>query len=240
MGGHDPIKEADVDSEGNLEQNAPTADEDTSATNGDISTMGESLTGEPKTKRGRRKLIVLGAAVALFAVIGGGVGIWHGQPSFCATLCHDTMGRYYESYMESDFLVHAHADAGVVCLDCHEPTIAQQLEEAQIQISGEYRLPLKKMDVEDEFCMREGCHSRETVIANTSGYIGVDGTSVNPHEITLKAGYTDTESPHQPGGEAIACANCHTAHRESVGIDYCYSCHHAETFKTCYSCHDHR
>lgn len=185
----------------------------------------------------------VGLFVAVVVLVGAGAGfwVWHEQPSFCSAVCHDTMGSYVESYESSDYLVNQHAQAGVVCLDCHEAEIATQIAELQVQLSGSYRLPLAKMKVDDEFCLRDGCHTREGIVAGTVNFIAEDGTAVNPHEITFSTNYSASESPHEVAGESIACATCHTAHRSSAEMSYCYdSCHHTETFKSCYDCHDHR
>ena len=195
----------------------------------------------PKPKRKKKKLVVLGTIVGVVAVLAVGFLVWHHQPSFCATFCHNTMGSYLESYENSDYLVHAHAEAGLVCLDCHPPVIADMVHEAIIQIKGTYRLPLAKMDVDDDFCLRDGCHTREDIVAALDDYTVEDGSHVNPHEVLFSATYSSTESPHTvSGAETLACKTCHTSHRASKGIEYCYTCHHARVLDKCSNCHDHR
>ena len=49
------------------------------------------------------------------------------KPAFCAT-CHN-MQPEYDSFTHDGYLAKAHADMGVTCHDCHEPTIAQQMKE---------------------------------------------------------------------------------------------------------------
>ncbi|MBR2790357.1 MAG: hypothetical protein IKD70_07055, partial [Eggerthellaceae bacterium] len=40
-------------------------------------------------------------------------------------------------------------------------------------------------------------------------------------------------SPHGAGGETLPCATCHTSHRKSAGIQYCFdSCHHPGTSRS--------
>lgn len=191
-------------------------------------------------RRGKRAGIIIGIIAGVVIVAGAGFWIWHEQPSFCGTMCHDTMGTYLANYEDSDMLSHAHATAGVACLDCHEPVLEDQLAELQVQVSGDYRLPLAKMDTDDEFCLRDGCHTRDEIVSALDGYTFPDGTAVNPHEITFSTDYSSTESPHSVGGETIPCSTCHTMHRNSNGIEYCFTCHHTETAKPCYDCHDHR
>ena len=190
----------------------------------------------------RRKLASI-LCVSAVVLVGAAAGfwVWHEQPGFCGAVCHDIMGSYVESYAQGTLLASQHAQSDVVCLDCHETTLETQLAELQVQLSGEYRLPLAKMDIGDSFCLRDGCHTREDIAQATADYVAGNGTNVNPHEITFSTVYGETESPHQVNDETIPCATCHTMHRKSAGIDYCYdSCHHTKTFDSCYGCHDHR
>lgn len=197
----------------------------------------------PHETRKSHKRLVTAACIVAVVLVGAGAGfwVWHEQPSFCGTVCHDSMGSYLESYEQGTMLASEHAKSDVACLDCHEAEISAQLTELQVQLSGDYRLPLAKMEVDDDFCLRDGCHSREEVASKTADYVAGNKTTVNPHEITFSADYGETESPHEVDGETVACATCHTVHRSSAGIDYCYdACHHTKTFDSCYGCHDHR
>ena len=188
--------------------------------------------------RSKRKLaIVLGVVATVVAAAGAGLWIWHEQPSFCGTVCHDTMQPYVDTLADESYLAHAHAQSGTECLDCHVPTIEEQVAEAVKQINGNYVVPFAKMEVDDEFCLRDGCHSREEIESPDVGVV-VDGSLVNPHVQTVDR--QNSEFPHEGDGEKLQCSQCHTVHRESKGMDYCYSCHHAETFDDCYSCHDHK
>lgn len=191
-----------------------------------------------KSKRKKTKLmIVVGSVAAVIVVAAAGFWIWHEQPAFCGTMCHDTMGSYLEGYEGDKLLAASHAGADVVCLDCHEPTLQQQIGELQKQLAGDYRLPLEKMAVDDEFCMRSGCHSREEIIAATADYTNDQGATANPHSMTFAAQDNQKTNPHGAGGESIPCSTCHTMHRKSVEMDYCYGCHHVKTFESCYNCH---
>lgn len=193
----------------------------------------------PAPKRRRKWLIVLGVALAVAAVSGAGFWVWHETPSFCGTMCHDTMGSYLDTYENSDFLVKSHADADVACLDCHEAELATQMAELQVQLSGSYRLPLAKMETDDSFCLRDGCHTREEIVVSTSDYTAGEGTKVNPHEMTVAAGTPQKQNPHGSDGKTVPCSTCHTSHRASKGIDYCYdACHHNKTFESCSDCHN--
>ena len=162
----------------------------------------------------------------------GGVLLWqyHEQPQFCAT-CH-IMQPYLESWQTSDLLVGAHAEEGVSCLDCHEPTLQQQVNELVVYVQGDFRVPLKDRKLPKEECF--GCHvanehgSNEQVLERTAEYT-VDGEKVNPHD--PHAGLEEVDSHFE-------CYNCHKMHEESSGIDFCYGCHHAGTFQSCSDCHE--
>ena len=58
------------------------------------------------------------------------------KPAFCAT-CHN-MQPEYDSFTHDGYLAKAHADMGVTCHDCHEPTIAQQMKEGWLFVTGNY------------------------------------------------------------------------------------------------------
>lgn len=195
-------------------------------------------TEAPPKKRRRKAPLVIGILAAIVVVAGAGFWVWHETPSFCGTMCHDTMGSYLDSYENSDYLVADHAAQNIACLDCHEAELATQIAELQVQLSGDYRIPLAKMETEDEFCLRDGCHTRDEIVAALSDYTTADGTSVNPHEQTIDPQAKGRTNPHG-AGESIACATCHTAHRPSAEIQYCYdACHHTETFEACSDCHN--
>ena len=184
----------------------------------------------------RKWPIAAGIVVVVLACAGTGMWVWHEQPSFCSTICHDTMSTYVESWEDSSYTVHAHAEQGVTCLDCHKPEIAEQMQEAVKQVTGDYTVPLAKMDTDDSFCLTDGCHTQEAIEQATSS-MNIDGTAINPHTQTVNAAATN---PHDGSGEKPACADCHSMHRSSKEMEYCYICHHAETFDVCESCHDHR
>ena len=113
-------------------------------------------------------------AVVLAGVTTGGV-IWHAQPGFCTT-CHTPMSDYVKDYKSGDItlMVTPHAmgksvihsedetfmasqnekgERPMKCLDCHEPTIKEQLTEASHWVTGNYYFPLDKR----EFGTRSFC-----------------------------------------------------------------------------------
>jgi cytochrome c nitrite reductase small subunit len=78
----------------------------------------------------RTRIVVIAVLLVVVALGGvGAVGLWqyHEQPEFCGT-CH-IMDPYLESWQALDYGAAAHAEQGVACLDCHEPTVEQQTDE---------------------------------------------------------------------------------------------------------------
>ena len=153
---------------------------------------------------------------------------YHEQPQFCAT-CH-VMEPYLETWRESDFLVNTHAEADVVCLDCHEATIEQQVSELVITIKGDYREPLKEREFPMEMCFQCHEHASYEMLAELTSDYQIDGEPVNPHN--PHANVEDAEN------QQFECYNCHKMHDESPGINACYKCHHIGTFENCNDCHE--
>ncbi|MDY7080379.1 MAG: ammonia-forming cytochrome c nitrite reductase subunit c552 [Chloroflexota bacterium] len=182
------------------------------------------------------KKVVLILGIAAVVIVIAGVGFWeyHKQPQFCGT-CHE-MEPYVESLNQPASSAGKHAAEGMVCLDCHEPTIEQQVHELVVHVQGDFRVPLKQRKFENEFCF--DCHlpnehtSYEQVIERTQDYI-IDGENVNPHDP-----HADVEGAEQ---ERRECYVCHEIHGEGESpepdITYCYGCHHSRTFVSCNECH---
>ncbi|MDR2035270.1 MAG: cytochrome c3 family protein [Coriobacteriales bacterium] len=171
-----------------------------------------------KSGRRRKKLSLTIAVVAVFAVIiaagGVGLGIWHEQPGFCNTLCHQPMDAYVKSYeSEGTLMVSQHREADVTCLQCHEPTIKEQLTEAGQWMKGSFRMDQNGMlttvgvRADKTFCTGDQCHDFAEVVATTENWNGELDT--NPHR------------SHQ--GVGIDCSNCHSAHEPSYLL--CNACH---------------
>jgi len=156
----------------------------------------------------RKRIIVI--AVLLGVVVIGGVGAagfwqYHEQPQFCAT-CH-VMDPYLESWQASEYGAAAHAEKDVACLDCHEPTLQQQMDELMVYIQGDYEVPLKDLKYPKESCYQ--CHqhdSHEGIVEMTADL--EEEVGANPHA----SHYGEME-----------CRMCHKMHEESE--DYCAQCH---------------
>jgi cytochrome c nitrite reductase small subunit len=156
----------------------------------------------------RKRSVVI--AVLLGVVVLGGVGgvvLWqyHEKPESCAS-CH-IMDPYLESWEMSGLGANAHGEEGVVCLDCHQPTLEQQLSELVVYLQGDYEIPLKGLKYPMESCFQ--CHehgSYEEIIAVTEGL--EEEAGANPHD----SHYGEME-----------CRLCHKMHDESES--YCGQCH---------------
>lgn len=151
--------------------------------------------------------------IVLFAGTGWVTWEWHETPHFCGHSCH-VMDSYYESYTDTEggMLASKHAEAGVTCLDCHEPDIEEQLHELQVFITGDYIYPLKTRKFENDFCF--DCHLSEN---NHADYDEVKETTLDWEE-------EYNRNPHDsPHWHNLECYMCHKSHQDSV--IYCSECH---------------
>lgn len=184
----------------------------------------------------RKRMITIGVIVAVVIVAGAGFFVWHEQPSFCNAICHapqDPMNETYDGVSGQagydkwgnpvddmgDLLVVQHKEAaGMACMDCHVPTMGQQITEGIMWVSGNYDYPLDERSLTDlnhylqaedesEFCMNESCHNmtRDDLARATSAY-----GKRNPH--VTEVGHVQME-----------CSDCHKSHRQSVNA--CSRCH---------------
>jgi nitrate/TMAO reductase-like tetraheme cytochrome c subunit len=168
--------------------------------------------------------MIAGVAAVVMGTSGFAAWEYHKTPDFCGT-CH-IMDSYVESWHDSEHMVRAHAEEDVICLDCHVPTIQQQVQELVAFVSGDFEDPLQRRQFDDEFCLQ--CHehgSREEIAERTKDYT-LDGEVRNPHD------------PHPDLDESVVeqfeCFRCHSAHAKSAGIGYCFvECHHTYTFESC-------
>jgi cytochrome c nitrite reductase small subunit len=157
---------------------------------------------------GRRWKIVV-AVLAAAVVVGGtgGVAFWryHEEPRFCAT-CH-IMQPYLDSWQASDLGANYHRLYEVECLDCHVPTLEQQVHELVVYVQGDYEMPLRELKYPMEECLQ--CHehgSYEELAERTAHFESVIGAN-----------------PHDSHYGRLECRLCHKMHRESE--DYCAQCH---------------
>ena len=175
------------------------------------------------------KLLVVAVPALIVTMLGGGA-LWeyHERPQFCA-ICHP-MQPYLDSWTGSEDLVYTHAEQGITCLDCHEPTIPQQVTEVAKFVTGQFETPLETRSFSEDFCLK--CHEHGTLdeIIERTKDVTILNVSVNPHD------------PH-PGVDAsvvkhFECWTCHRMHENSPKTEYCFNvCHHDRTFEPCEKCH---
>lgn len=169
---------------------------------------------DDKATRHKRLYVIGGVVAALLASTVAGGLTWHKQPSFCGAVCHSPMAAYSASITNPNQLVGKHAkQAKLACLDCHESSLSEQLDEARRTITGDYVFqsghltPTRAVSFDDSYCL--GCHaskhtSREELIAKTAKKYG----AYNPHA-----------QPHY----RVPCITCHQMH--GVSRNYCANCH---------------
>lgn len=200
-----------------------------------------------KPRKPKKAGIVAGVLVVVVAVAGVGFWVWHEQPSFCGAICHTPMDPYLATYEQAagsegvdkwgneventDALLavsHREADA-VGCIDCHIPTLSQQVSEGVSWVSGSYDVVensvygvvVSERSLEElveasgsdaeEFCLNEVCHANEN---------GDPMTWDDLAELTSSYG---KRNPHLNEHGNSMCSDCHKAHRASVM--QCTECH---------------
>ena len=152
----------------------------------------------------------LGASLAVVAIIigaviaaaGGGMLYYHQQPAFCADMCH-VMQPYEDSWVSSDLLANVHSQADIECLDCHEATVQEQVQELIANVTGDFEQPLRERKMPMEQCL--SCHEHDSY-ANLA-----EATSDQEH------------NPHASHNGELECSLCHNMHRPSEL--YCTQCH---------------
>ena len=88
----------------------------------------ESKSGGASAKQPpKKKWIVAGVVAVVLVVACGGMWIWHGQPSFCAAICHTPMDPYLATY---------EAQPGTVASDKY----GEQVENASGMLSATHRV----------------------------------------------------------------------------------------------------
>lgn len=212
----------------------------------DKSTEEESAKSAPPRRRARKIPIALGTLAVILVAAGAGFWVWHEQPSFCNAICHTPMDPYLPTYEAEPggeavdkwgnevedagaMLAASHrASAKATCLDCHVPTLSEQVTEGVAWVTGGYDVDaneafgvvLVEKDLaalteargidEDRFCLNEECH------------VGGDGMAMTRDDLVS---LTDdmARNPHVAQHGEFACSDCHKAHRSSVNA--CTQCH---------------
>lgn len=199
---------------------ASTTYDEAIPSSGESTTPGENVPSPndtpPQKKKSHKKLgIALGIIAVVIVAAGAGFWVWHEQPSFCNAVCHSPMDSYVEGYYSEDpsLGITEHANAEVSCVECHDPGISEQINEAMAWLSNDYSDPLsiRRFGTVD-FCNQ--CHDD----GDTS--TGKDWTEV----VEATANYQGSgRNPHDSHLGAIDCYTCHSMHNTSKL--YCTQCH---------------
>ena len=204
----------------------------------------------PAPKKPRKKLAIVGIVVVVIAAFGIGFWVWHETPGFCGTMCHESMNAYVGTFEQQAhqagmdkygnavsntdaMLAVSHQDDNLECLDCHVPSLSQQIGEVGETLTGDYYVvsrangdgaAIREVGTDelianaggtpntgDSFCLRSGCHVTE------NGEVYTRDTLT---ELTADMDF----NPHDWKHGRIECSDCHKSHRASVL--YCTRCHY--------------
>jgi len=147
------------------------------------------------------------ALVLVVAIAAIGFNAWSARSEFCGS-CHDVMGEHYVSWSES-------SHGGLAeCLDCHsEPGWAgyyhSKLDGAKNAMA--YYLGIEKTEKAPPpgpaSCLRSGCHTRESLVADDSSGASVHAMHQSHSgcvECHGAIGHAGSEAERAP-----SCASCH-------------------------------
>lgn len=164
----------------------------------------------PKKKKQVKKLPIIIAAVCAITVLGVAGWAWHETPECCDMICHSTMGKYYDTFVnDTSTLVYKHkASSEGKCVSCHEATLGFMMNDIRAQLSGDYTDPLYKATFSNEFCLQSGCHSAAGFMPGASTSSTADW-SFDPH--STQHGVQQCNSCHHMHDQSVfTCAGCHT------------------------------
>ena len=146
----------------------------------------ESKSGGASAKQPpKKKWIVAGVVAVVLVVACGGMWIWHGQPSFCAAICHTPMDPNLATY---------EAQPGTVASDKY----GEQVENAARGTDG------------DAFCLKSGCHVNADGSVMTRDDLAklTSDMTLNPHQVEHgEMACTDCHKAHR--ASVNQCSRCH-------------------------------
>lgn len=152
------------------------------------------------------------------------------SPESDCTMCHV---REAATMADTSCQAGSHASRDVTCVTCHSDDESLSSLHDGVDTSTKVPSRLKTTRVSQETCTASGCHddsqARIAATASVSYVADSTGRIANPHDL-----------PPISQHEVISCADCHKGHKAVAQKDYiefCYSCHHTETF-SCDACHE--
>ncbi len=166
---------------------------------------------KPKKKRNWKAthLPIAIAAVVVVTVLGVAGWTWSETPEYCDTMCHSTMGDYYDSFVnDTSSLAYAHSSAvDGECLGCHEQTLSTTATQISSQLTGSDSDSISQVTYSNEFCLQSGCHSGGGMLP------GASESSTADYDF----------DPHSDYHGVQQCNSCHLMHDTSVFT--CATCH---------------
>jgi len=182
------------------------------------------------------KVIKIVVAVLLLVTAVASMGmVWvddsSERPVYCA-YCHADPPYKSWASPEAGMLAYDHAEMAISCQRCHPRTISDSLNEIVVYSREGYKSSILQTRTPDDFCLT--CHDTLAEIATRTQNYVINGEVHNPHDPHASI-VGETTAP-----DTIECYRCHTMHKESPGVNYCYSCHHTNDLIGCNSsgCHD--
>jgi nitrate/TMAO reductase-like tetraheme cytochrome c subunit len=122
------------------------------------------------------------------------------NPGFCST-CHN-MASHVTSYLTSNHMDNVHAQAGVMCKDCHSDfTVLDETQSLVKYVTGDYKKVFTKRKYGDDMCLQ--CHISMEHLAMQTSYL--------------------VRNPHASHWPDLKCVTCHISHGNQV--NYCAQCH---------------
>jgi hypothetical protein len=177
------------------------------------------------------------------------------SPEFCGS-CHED--PYYVQWInpDSEYIgAHYHSLMSVSCQMCHQRSLVEGIMETMTYYEEGNKFRLRESTLPNETCFR--CHGDYIELASTTADYKIDyqvteqflkelaqqedydldeHSNINPHEWPIDS--RNIDGVHAEGGTRPSCSRCHKMHRESSGMDYCFTCHHTGTLAPCITCHD--
>lgn len=153
----------------------------------------------------RKPLIFAVAIIVLIGLAAFTMKEAEGNASLACAPCH-VMEPYVEGYHSGDLLAHRHAQANVNCIDCHDNTLADKIEETWQYTTDDFDDPPEKRKFDNSMCLK--CHKLDDIKAKTNyGH----------------------ENPHDSHIGSLVCSDCHKMHIKSKTT--CSECHNFDFMK---------
>lgn len=154
-----------------------------------------------RNKRSNGIILVIAAVIVALIAVGLAGWNYHKQPQFCS-ICH-IMEPYVQSLQSPGQYAYIHGEAGLACLDCHEASLQQQIEELKIYLQGDYKDPLRERRYPQDWCFQCKEHGTYDELAERTS--------------------DRRRNQHASHFGEMECYTCHKMHRESEL--YCTYCH---------------